>query len=71
MPVLNTWLRELAAHSGAIVRALLQHPIASEVITNLLTRGQQAADLLPEGSSLVTVWRETTEALSQAYVEAE
>ena len=74
LEMLNVFLDELNKnHAGAIVRALLQHPGASEVISNLLFRGEHeagAAESVPAAAAATAKWRATTESLGRAFVEA-
>ena len=87
LEVLNCWLLELQQrHPGHVIRALLQHPGASEVISALLLRGETeaaAAEALSSDSVNVdedikaaarkdaSLWRTTTDTLGRAFVEAE
>ena len=44
LSLLNSWIEELQTrHPGAVIRALLQHPGASDVISALLLRGETEA----------------------------
>jgi hypothetical protein len=87
LEVLNCWLLELQQrHPGHVIRALLQHPGASEVISALLLRGETeaaAAEALANQGTDVdeaikeaaksdsALWRLTTDTLGRAFVEAE
>ena len=88
LPLLTAWLAELHAHQpGRVVRALLNHPGASEVISALLVRGEAEATAAAAAAaalqgqpqaqqaalilSAVAQWRECTEAVAHAFVESD
>lgn len=79
--MLNVWITELQQkHNGSVIRALLQHPGASDVISALLTRGEGEANtmgnpsdgtvLSEEGKESIQMWRTVTDALGRAFVES-
>ena len=83
LATLTSWVREMhGAHSGTIIRALLAHPGASDVISAVLTLGEEEAGRLgtvdsgadeAAGKAIaasVDEWRAVTEALGRAFVEA-
>lgn len=82
--MLDAWLQELQfSQPGRIIRALLQHPGASEAISALLFRGEAEAaavaavaatappEVAPALEAAVSSWRATTEAVGRAFVEAD
>ena len=87
LEVLNCWLVELQQrHPGHVIRALLQHPGASDVISALLLRGETEAaaaealavdgvnvdeDVKAAAKKDAALWRTTTDTLGRAFVEAE
>jgi hypothetical protein len=88
LSILCQWVAELhLGHTGPIIRALLQHPGASDAISALLFRGEALAkaqtpaedaappaegDIAAETSAKeVAAWAAVTEALGTAFAEAE
>jgi hypothetical protein len=74
LTMLTAWVEVLrSAHTGQVIRALLEHPGAADVIASLLTRGQVEAAVEgagPELAAAKAAWGAATEALGQAFVEA-
>jgi Topoisomerase II-associated protein PAT1 len=84
LSIYTEWVETLhTSHSGALIRALLGHPGASEVISNILRAGEEAAAALEsmdagsvpaaEKESIqhqINAWRIHTEKLGKNFVES-